>query len=277
MPLRQRNLCSDCVCVCVITLSFLRISNVEIVYLTCLSDYWLEVEVGTQLKNSFLTFLSWLTGVREAFQSEPSGLAYFVSFILEVPPLLLLYWWDLEELAVKYEECVTPMMPLVLVNISRVNGGQPHTLHCYSAKQRVTSCSCSCKRKSDGVCSEWTQQSQQRLITDTFPPPLLPLSPAPTVVIMKQPGSHPDQTLRVPLRARRTQPLCVCHTFFTCCAPHRCSWASDRLCIPYIFSQFVASWMGCSCIRPRKSLDSTLGIEKGFKNHLVRNLLRWQE
>lgn len=168
MPLRQRNLCSDCVCVCVITLSFLRISNVEIVYLTCLSDYWLEVEVGTQLKNSFLTFLSWLTGVREAFQSEPSGLAYFVSFILEVPPLLLLYWWDLEELAVKYEECVTPMMPLVLVNISRVNGGQPHTLHCYSAKQRVTSCSCSCKRKSDGVCSEWTPQNSGRAVSSEF-------------------------------------------------------------------------------------------------------------
>lgn len=81
---------------------------------------------------------------------------------------------------------------------------------------------------------------------------------------------------RVPLRARRTQPLCVSHIFYmlwTVVAPHRCSWASDLLCIPYIFSQFVASWMGCSCIRPRKSLDSALGaFLKKKKKHLKRPL-----
>lgn len=62
----------------VISLSYVACCSVETVYLeclmlTCLSDYWLELqeEVGTQLKNSFLSFLSWLPEVWEPFQSEP--------------------------------------------------------------------------------------------------------------------------------------------------------------------------------------------------------------
>lgn len=109
----------------------------------------------------------------------------------------------------------------------------------------------------------WSAEADHRLLLPSSSSPALSRSLQLWLFLLWNSLAHiQTKPCRVPLRARRTQPLCVSHIFYmlwTVVAPHRCSWASDRLCIPYIFSQFVASWVGCSFIRPRKSLDSALG------------------